>query len=107
MARRAESDGAPREQGARLRMGGDTPGLFAEKIRSVPLVARSATKRERRARARPGGLPRRGGGARPGALSRAFPRRTQRVSLVARQTPPGARPPAAALECQGICETVH
>jgi len=28
-------------------MGGDTPGLFAEKIRSVPLVARSATKRER------------------------------------------------------------
>src|SRR3989337_452444 len=28
-------------------MGGDTPGLFAEKIRSVPLVARSATKLER------------------------------------------------------------
>src|SRR3990172_9850322 len=44
---RTESVDAPRQQGARLRMGGDTPGLFAEKFRSVPLVARSATKLER------------------------------------------------------------
>src|SRR4030042_4809747 len=30
-----------------------------------------------------------------------------RVSLVSRRNPSGDRPPAAALECQGICETVH
>ena len=42
-------------------MGGDTPGFFAEKIRSVPLVARSATKRERGACPRKGRQPRRSG----------------------------------------------
>src|SRR4030065_221450 len=44
----------------------------------------------------------------PGCVGRA--RRlpaSPRVSLVSRRNPSGDRPPAAALECQGICETVH
>src|SRR4030065_511182 len=112
MAGRTESVDAPRQQGARLRMGGDTPGFFAEKKRRVPPVARSATKLER------GGAPPRGGAGRarrslgrptarpPPRSLLPFPA-SPRVSLVSRRNPSGDRPPAAALECQGICETVH
>ena len=173
--------------GARLRMGGDTPtGDIPDSspgcgrgvsppIRSVPLVARSATKRERGACPREGRQPRRSGCAvrprrttehgagvlavrragrresdkglavrslaagagrpqgclfccdkrSPGCVGRARrslvrrtcrtpPRSLLRLPAVAKGSPwsrdetlPGTGPPAAALECQGICETVH
>jgi len=103
-ARRRRTGGTPsRAQGVRQRAGGADRAagagrqqgcLFCCDKRSPGCVGRARRSLVRRTSRTP-----------PRSLLRlpASPR----VSLVSRRNPSGDRPPAAALECQGICETVH
>jgi len=103
-ARRRRTCGTPsRAQGVRQRAGGVDRAagagcqkgcLFCCDKRSPGYVGRARRSLVRRTYRTP-----------PHSLLRlpASPR----VSLVSRRNPSGDRPPAAALECQDICETVH
>ena len=102
-ARRRRTCGTPsRAQGVRQRAGGADRAagagrqgcLFCYDKRSPGCVGRARRSLVRRTDRTP-----------PRSLLRlpASPR----VSLVSRRNPSGDRPPAAGLECQGICETVH
>jgi len=102
-ARRRRTNGTPsRAQGVRQRTGGADRAagagrqgcLFCCDKQSPGCVGRARPSLVRRTQRTP-----------PRSLLRlpASPR----VSLGSRRNPSGDRPPAAALECQDICETVH
>ena len=104
-ARRRRTGGTPsRAQGVRQRAGGAFPRRRRRSPTGLPFLLRQAIPGLRRACS---SLACAAYFPYASALAPALARLSQRVSLVSRRNPSGDRPPAAALECNRICETEY